>query len=384
MENNRVLILRTGIAGMCYTVKLKSEEGQKLIDSLQPGVPLLLRRESDNRYDAWAVAVYTDNGEKKLGYITRYKNESIARLLDDGYVLCAEVADREDHVTDKTPTEDSLIIINIYLSANGVADDSAYIIHENVDETLKRMIYHLISSASAVSDEVLAVVMGDIYDFAYALMASDGRYAWQEIEMLTLYLGKYCDENALEMLGRREEKPSLQFVLLIEDGVIDDHDLIDEYCECLEILGKRIIESDRFVTDEEQRYYDGYLKLLSPLTSSSVDEEAILDEVVEVKRLLAQMNDIYIGQGTFLEAVREKTDIMIEGGKADLFNKQSVCARRYEDIFGSDYLSSREVSGGEDTDSRKNGIDPTDEIVLSLVDDLAAECYKVIVFGGAV
>ena len=87
------LVLWTGIAGVHFHVDLHSEEGVRLINSLKSGVELKLVREPNNKFDRWAIAIYTRKDEM-LGYMTRYKNETIARLMDGGYVFHAFVEDR--------------------------------------------------------------------------------------------------------------------------------------------------------------------------------------------------------------------------------------------------------------------------------------------------
>ncbi len=62
----------------------------KLLESLVPGTELKLKREPENKHDRWAIAIYTNEG-LQLGYVARYKNEAIARLMDSGYVFSAYV-----------------------------------------------------------------------------------------------------------------------------------------------------------------------------------------------------------------------------------------------------------------------------------------------------
>ena len=81
---NWLLVLWTGIAGIQYHVDTSQPAGRKLMKSLKPGVELNLVREPDNKYDRWAIAIYTAKKEM-IGYVTRFKNESIARLMDNGY-----------------------------------------------------------------------------------------------------------------------------------------------------------------------------------------------------------------------------------------------------------------------------------------------------------
>lgn len=78
------LVLQTGLAGIRY--KLDPEENKEdkaLLDSLEVGTELRLYRDIGNEHDKWAVAVCTMQG-RDIGYITRFKNETIARLMDLG------------------------------------------------------------------------------------------------------------------------------------------------------------------------------------------------------------------------------------------------------------------------------------------------------------
>ena len=81
---NWVLVLWTGIAGIWYHLDLESEQGKKIMKSLVPGTELVLKRDKNNKYDRWAIAIYTKE-DQMLGFVTRYKNESIARLMDHGF-----------------------------------------------------------------------------------------------------------------------------------------------------------------------------------------------------------------------------------------------------------------------------------------------------------
>lgn len=84
------LVLWSGIAGLEYHIKKSSESDMEILNKLKPGVELKLARDKDNQYDRWAVAIYTIEG-KMLGFVTRYKNETIARLMDAGYSFRAFV-----------------------------------------------------------------------------------------------------------------------------------------------------------------------------------------------------------------------------------------------------------------------------------------------------
>lgn len=88
-----VLVLWTGIAGIHFHVDVSTKEGKQLLKRLKPGVELKLVREADNKFDRWAIAIYTKQDEM-LGYVTRYKNETIARLMDKGYKFHAIIEDK--------------------------------------------------------------------------------------------------------------------------------------------------------------------------------------------------------------------------------------------------------------------------------------------------
>ena len=73
----------------------KNDEERKAIDEIIPGTELILYREPDNVHDELAIAVYLTENDK-LGFITRFKNETIARLMDAGKKFIAVVDDPEN------------------------------------------------------------------------------------------------------------------------------------------------------------------------------------------------------------------------------------------------------------------------------------------------
>lgn len=123
-KEKRILIMKTGIAGLRYYYS--EEEEKKSVKNISPGTELLLYREPDNRYDAWAIAVHLTD-EIKLGYITSFKNEPIARLMDEGKkLICVKddpetdpevkrILDEKDERYTKAPTENMTFPISIYL-----------------------------------------------------------------------------------------------------------------------------------------------------------------------------------------------------------------------------------------------------------------------------
>ncbi len=111
----QIKVLETAIAGMNFHVEDEQEE--KNIENLTPGMELKLYREPDNAYDEWAVAVYFGE-EDMLGYITRYKNETIARLMDAGKKFIAvvdEFPDTKEQAKRKWAPTESGIPISVYL-----------------------------------------------------------------------------------------------------------------------------------------------------------------------------------------------------------------------------------------------------------------------------
>ena len=120
----QIKVLETAIAGMEFHIENEQEE--KTIQELKPGTELKLYREPDNEFDEWAIAVYYGE-EDQLGYVTRYKNETIARLMDSGKKFIAvvdeprktkqEVADKDWLKRNVAPTERG-IPISIYLVEN--------------------------------------------------------------------------------------------------------------------------------------------------------------------------------------------------------------------------------------------------------------------------
>lgn len=58
---------------------------------LTAGSSLLLRREPDNPHDDLAIEILTLSGIK-LGYVPRIRNPVIARLMDAGKTMVAQVA----------------------------------------------------------------------------------------------------------------------------------------------------------------------------------------------------------------------------------------------------------------------------------------------------
>jgi len=83
-----LLVLECHIAGTSYLDLEETEPGLLVNDRF------LLVREPENKFDEFAVAIYT--AEKvKLGYLPRGKNETIARLLDAGKMIFVTMIEKQ-------------------------------------------------------------------------------------------------------------------------------------------------------------------------------------------------------------------------------------------------------------------------------------------------
>lgn len=80
-----IFLLETHVAGIHYYAAEAAWPG------LDAGMPLRLRREPANPHDELAIEICTMRNEK-LGYVPRHRNPVLARLMDAGKQLLAEVA----------------------------------------------------------------------------------------------------------------------------------------------------------------------------------------------------------------------------------------------------------------------------------------------------
>lgn len=121
-KEQRILVLKTGLAGAQFHIKNDAERAA--LNNIQPGTELLLYREPDNKYDEWAIGVYLTEDDK-IGFMSRFKNETIARLMDAGKKFIGVADDpaereEEDAFSDKTrarkaPTENMALPFSVYL-----------------------------------------------------------------------------------------------------------------------------------------------------------------------------------------------------------------------------------------------------------------------------
>ena len=119
-----ILVLKTGLAGVIFRAN-EYKDGKdaffRMIRELEPGTELKMYREPDNLHDKWAVNVVTQD-DVELGYLSRFKNETIARLMDEGKKFVAyideapeEIEDPDERRRTRAPTEDYRIPVAIYM-----------------------------------------------------------------------------------------------------------------------------------------------------------------------------------------------------------------------------------------------------------------------------
>jgi hypothetical protein len=72
-----------------FVAGFKHYDGPEAESLIEAGMPLLLNREPHNRYDKYAIEILC--GEAKLGYIPRAENKTIAKLMDEGIMVQAEI-----------------------------------------------------------------------------------------------------------------------------------------------------------------------------------------------------------------------------------------------------------------------------------------------------
>lgn len=123
-KEQRILVLKTGIAGLQFNIE--NEKELAALNTITPGTELMLFREPENEYDEWAIAVHLTE-EDKLGFVSRFKNETIARLMDAGKKfigvvddpevdsVAKEIVEKELHRSRRAPTENMALPFSIYL-----------------------------------------------------------------------------------------------------------------------------------------------------------------------------------------------------------------------------------------------------------------------------
>lgn len=125
-QEERILVLKTALAGAWH--HMENDEKAKALVELKPGTELTLYREPDNKYDEWAIAVYLGENDR-IGFVTRFKNETVARLMDAGrkFIAIADAPEDEEIMAKKdvfelnfgkdrpAPTENTKYPFSIYM-----------------------------------------------------------------------------------------------------------------------------------------------------------------------------------------------------------------------------------------------------------------------------
>ncbi len=102
IPKQHVLINDFHIAGFRYY------DGAKEIHALVPGAILKLSAEPTNPYDTFAVEIF--HGASKLGYVPRFCNRHLSRMLLEGVKLNCEI----QFVIPKAPPWET-VAVNVYL-----------------------------------------------------------------------------------------------------------------------------------------------------------------------------------------------------------------------------------------------------------------------------
>lgn len=103
-------ILETRIANTLFEYG-SEDEIQEYSDKYPAGTEVFLYRDADNLYDKWAVEI-TDDQKEVIGYVSAFKNETVARLLDAGKKITAFILDESETENGEygAPTEKGLPI----------------------------------------------------------------------------------------------------------------------------------------------------------------------------------------------------------------------------------------------------------------------------------
>lgn len=92
-------------------------DGAEVFGELRIGTLLTLRRETDNRFDAYAVAIWY--GDHKLGFVPRGENHEISKWLEMGYTQAFEC--RINRLTPDADPEEQVGVVVHLLPAPGMS-----------------------------------------------------------------------------------------------------------------------------------------------------------------------------------------------------------------------------------------------------------------------
>ncbi len=117
-----------------YRIKGVYQTGKRRMirDNTEKEDELTLKREYDNKYDEFAVAVYDRYGNK-IGYLEKNVNEETAFYMDNGYECIAVVSD-----IDKNSATVG-IIVDVFCIAD---NESMKRLKAGFDEHLRETIYN--------------------------------------------------------------------------------------------------------------------------------------------------------------------------------------------------------------------------------------------------
>jgi hypothetical protein len=102
----------------CYVAGFRYHRGPGILSQMEIGEPLTLVAEPENEYDARAVRI--EHAGRKIGYIPRHRNHTIARLLAQQARLSAQVVRIDEDAADSEKIE-----IAVYVDATLDAQPSA-------------------------------------------------------------------------------------------------------------------------------------------------------------------------------------------------------------------------------------------------------------------
>jgi hypothetical protein len=108
-------------------------EGPDEIKNISIGDELDLVREPDNKYDGFATAIYWN--AKKLGYLPRDENISIANLLDEGMLFRCTVIDIRPN---KTFWESVRVNVELLVPENSGFKKYLLKVHEKNEQIVNR------------------------------------------------------------------------------------------------------------------------------------------------------------------------------------------------------------------------------------------------------
>ncbi len=107
----------------CFVAGFRFYNGMQLLNNMNVGDMLALKREPNNEYDDCAIALYWNN--EKIGFIPSSDNEILSRLIDaNALELLAEITHLNKQVQ---PWENLCIAVSFLKDAAITTNDAAYL-----------------------------------------------------------------------------------------------------------------------------------------------------------------------------------------------------------------------------------------------------------------